>query len=342
MRQADPSIKIGAIGGLNQGRYAIVNYDDWNKIVLEQAGDQIDFLAVHNAYAPLVARDYDKDVRTVYQAMLAAPVLIARNLDAISKQIERHAPDRAGEIGIAVTEWGPAFMFDPRNRYVDHVKTLGSALFAASTLKTFIESPRTEIANFFLLNDMSVLGWIGSRNGEFPPKPDWAATARYYAFQLFTRHFGDQLVTSTVEGPMYDSAAIGLVDAVKDVPYLDIVSSLSTDGETLYIIAVNKHFEAPIEASISLGGFVPTGRGAAWTLTGKAIDAHTGTTPLQIPGFGWAKQAAAEKNSRFHRGGPDEISLSSAPVEGVAAEFTYSFPPHSVTSLILERGASGK
>ena len=75
--------------------------------------------------------------------MLAAPVLIAANLAAVSKQIEECVPGDAAKIRIAVTEWGPAFAFDPHSRYADHCKTLGSAMFAASTLKAFIESPRT-------------------------------------------------------------------------------------------------------------------------------------------------------------------------------------------------------
>ena len=45
------------------------------------------------------------------------------------------------------------------------------------------------MANIWLLNDVTVLGWIGSRNGRFPPEPEWAPTARYYALQLYSRHF---------------------------------------------------------------------------------------------------------------------------------------------------------
>ena len=37
-------------------------------------------------------------------------------------------------------------------------------LFVASAMKNFIESPKTNIANFWFLNDFSVLGWIGSRS----------------------------------------------------------------------------------------------------------------------------------------------------------------------------------
>lgn len=337
MRGADAGIKVGAIGGENQGLYAGVTYPKWNQTVLEKAGDQMDFLAVHNAYAPAVFFGDKQDVRTVYKGMLAAPVLIARNLETVSRQIGQYAPAHASRIKIAITEWGPYFSLDPKSRYVDHNKTLGSALFVASALKAFIESPQTDIANFFLLNDVSVVGWIGSRNGEIPPNPDWAPSARYYAFQLYTRHFGERLVSSRASGPTFDSETVGLIDAVRGAPYLDIVSSLSADGRTLYVMAINKHFDSSIEGTISIKGFEPRDGGVAWTLNGTGIDAHTGTTPLKIPGLSWARQAEDDQNPRFSRGGANEVTLTSSAVKGMGRQFTYQFPAHSVTSLVLTR-----
>ena len=54
----------------------------------------------------------------------------------------RFLMDGTNEIGLAVTEWGPWFQVDPQGRYTDHVKTLGSALYVASTLKVFVEELR--------------------------------------------------------------------------------------------------------------------------------------------------------------------------------------------------------
>ncbi|MGH9784009.1 MAG: hypothetical protein ACRD88_07465, partial [Terriglobia bacterium] len=337
MRAADPRIRIGAIGGENRERYQVVSYPNWNRTVLERAGNEIDFLAVHNAYAQGVISDPDPDLRKVYRAMLAAPVLVARNLDQIARQIDQYAPGRAAEIGIAVTEWGPFFQVDPSGRYVDHNKTLGSALYAASILKALIESPRVEIANFHNLHDFGIMGWIGSRNNKFPPNPDWAPTARYHALQLFTSHFGEQLVESTTVGPRYDSEAIGMVGAVRNVPYLDVVSSLSADGQRLYILAINKHFDSPIETEITLRGFAADSRAAAWTLNGTGLDAHTGTMPIALPGLRWGRQVEDSRNPRFSKGGPREITLSSSTVNGAGARFTHRFPSHSVTSLELTR-----
>lgn len=339
MRQADPRIKIGAIGGENQGRYAIVSYPGWNRTVLEKAGSQIDYLSVHNGYAPVVLDDR-QDLRTVYRAMFAAPTLFRRNLQTLARQLKTHAPDR--DIPIAVTEWGPFFQVDFKSRYVDHNKTLGSALFTASAFKVLLESPQTQIANFWLLNDVSVLGWIGSRSKAFPAKPDWAPTARYFALQLYRRHFGQILVKSTSTGPTYDSEAVGFVEPVEGVGFLDVVSSTGEDGQRLYIMGINKHFDRPIDASINIRGFTPESNGIAWTLNGKSIDANTGTVVIDVPGLGLAKQAKDSHNPRFEHGGAGEITLTRSAVTDAGTGFTYRFPPHSVTSIVLKQVQAAK
>jgi alpha-N-arabinofuranosidase len=331
MRAADSNIRIGAIGGENFGLYRMNGYPDWNRVVLSRAADRMDFLAVHNAYAPMVFVDRGDDVRTVYAAMLAAPVLIAENLATLSKQIDEFAPRRASAIRIAVTEWGPWFQADPKGRFLDHVKTLGSALFVASTLKTFIESPRTDIANAFKLVDNAYLGWIGPRRGHYVPK------APYYALQMYTHHFGSILVHTRTESPINESAPVGLVAAVPRVPYLDVLSGLSEDGKTLYLMAVNKHLDTPITAAIRIQGFAPGTQARSWTLNGSGIDAHTGTELPTIPGLNWGRQAADQPRGQFHAGGSGEVAITTGTVGEIAETFQYTFPAHSVTAIEIRR-----
>jgi len=331
MRSESADIRVGAIGLENYGRYQMNAYSDWNRIVLEKAGGAMDFLAVHNAYAPMVFEDSGDDVSTVYAAMLAAPVLIARNLADVSRQIEQFAPSHASRISIAVTEWGPWFHAVPDSRFVDHSKTLGSALFVASTLAAFVRAPRVQWATAFKLVDNAYLGWIGLRGGEYAPK------APYYALQLFSRHFGTRVVTTTTQSPTYDSPGVGLVAAVEGVPYLDVVSSLSDDGNTLFVIVVNRHFTASITTQFTLEGFAPVEAGAATVLNGTGIDAHTGTELPKIPGLKWARQSSAVFEPRFERGGPDEVGVRTMPLCGVATSFSHVFPAHSVTALELHR-----
>ncbi|MDX2149900.1 MAG: hypothetical protein SFV54_04140 [Bryobacteraceae bacterium] len=332
MRAVDPRIKIGAIGGKNFGRYNVVSYPDWNRTVLTIAGSQIDFLAVHNSYAPVLVDD-SMDARTVYRAMFAAPALLASNLASIAQEIATYAPAKAATLPIAVTEWGPFFQGSTAGKFVDHTKTLGSAIYAASVFKTFLESSATQMANFHTLHDLSIMGWIGNTDGRFPPDPKWTPTPRYNAFRLFRRHFGETLVQTSCSSPSFDTPAVGWVDAVPQVPYLDCLASLSADGKSLYLIAINKSFDNSMDTDIQIAGFVPTASATTWTLTGDAIDAHNGTVPLQLPGVTWARQTEDWVNPGFSSG---TVSFTGA-TSPAGQRFTYRFPPRSVTSLQFTR-----
>ncbi len=326
MRKVDPSIKIGAIAEENYSLNAAKGYRDWTEQVLKTAGSKIDFLAVHNAYAPALFSDKNVDVRTVYAAMLAAPIHIRESLKRISDKIENLVPGRGSQIAIAVTEWGPYFQITPDGRFVDHAKTLGSGLYVATALKTFIESPHVEVANAFKLVDPLFMGWIGKRGDEFRP------TGPYYATQMFTQHFGTKVVETSSMGPTYDSRSVGWADSASDVPYLDVVSSRSADDRKLYVMVINKHFDDSIRATIRLQDFRPTG-GSAWIMSGTGIDANTGTEPFRAPGVQWAKQASA---GRFDRGAVNEISIRHEGLQRVSTAFEFEFPKHSIVSLEID------
>jgi len=321
MRREDPSIKIGAIGGENYGRYILVDYPAWNPILLTAAGQEIDFISLHNAFSPVNLYDQDLDVRTVYAAMLASPQAIRRNLRTVGLQIDILVPQRRNDIRIAVTEWGPLFHFEP-SPYVLHVRTLGSALYIASALKQFIDTPRVNLTCTFTLLSDGFIGWLGKRNGE------WAANAQCFALQMFTRHFGPWRVLSYYGCPTFDSTQVGIFEAETGVPTLDVLASLDEDRRTLFLMVVNKHFDLPADAAIDLGNFRPSGAGTAWTLDGTGLDANTGTDLS-----GWGLPAQDEINPRFLQGGPSEVAITSAPLDGVRREFRYRFPPHSITSI---------
>jgi len=263
----------------------------------------------------------------VYRALVAYPKLVADNLRDINKDIETFAPAHAGRIKIAITEWGPLFAYDMKNRWIDHSKTLGSALFVASMLQTFLRADRLEMANFFKLTENGFMGWIGA-DGE--PKPS------FYALQLYTAHFGSRLIETATDVPTFDSRAMGLVDAVQQVPYLDVLGSLSGDGATLHLMVVNKDFNNPIDTEIQTVGFAPSTQAKAWTLTAASLDANNGK---DLPGFGlfWARQASAPDNPMFESGRPGTVALAESLVAGAGPSFRYAFAPRSVTAIELKR-----
>jgi len=327
MRRADPGIKIGAIGGINCGKYSFVSYPDWNETVLSKTGDKIDFLAVHNAYAPLLINSQAVDPEQVYLALLAAPQLIKANLDALTKQIDATAAAGARKLFLAVTEWGPFFDVRPSSEWVDHVKTLGSGLYVAEVLRVFMESPRVEVANFFKLTEPSFMGWMGPKNGRYVPK------APYLAFQLYRKHFGNVLIATEVTSPVFDSPGAGVVGPIKDVPYLSAVAALDEQKHALYLMIVNKHFTDAIEARIKLSGLKVGQPGRVRILAGSSIDAHTGTGLPEIPGIAWGQQKTVTPGTRFDAPEMDNVHVETSDLSNIAAEFRYRLTPHSVTNL---------
>ncbi|MEO7143857.1 MAG: hypothetical protein ABI165_10190, partial [Bryobacteraceae bacterium] len=326
MKAVDPTIKIGADIEYNVAVSAFRLYPDWAGQILKLAGSSIDFLSVHNGLLPGLTTDAGWDVRTVYSAMLAAPLLLRDALNTLSTKIDTLAGPNAPNIRIGVTEWGPLFQTDPQSRFLDHVKTLGSALFSADVLKTLIENPRTDIGCAFKFIDGATQGWVGPLNGTFIEK------APYFALQMFTQHFGPNLVTTLVQSPTYDTRSIGWAEAVQGVPYLDVISSVDAARSTLYIIAINKNFDRAIDASVVVGGFSASGVGTAWTLNGTAVDANTGTQVLGMI----APQAVADPDGQFYNGGPGQVEVTSASVNFSGDSLQYEFPAHSVTAIVVQ------
>ena len=327
MRAVDPGIRVGAIGGLNYGNYRFIADDRWTETLLARAAGAMDFLSVHDAYAPVVMGVKPAvDGRKVYEAMLAAPVLIEANLRDVSRLLERYEkPGR--HIAIAVTEWGPLFHVAPDSPWVDHAKTMGSALFVASAMNSMLRTPRVEIANFFKLNEPSFMGWIGRRHGR------WITTAPYQVFRLYRHRLGRNLVRASVDGPTYAARALGAIAAVDRVPYLDAIATF--DGTTVTLIVTNKSDTQPIDARIALRGVAGTGAVAVEGVYGDGYDANTGTELPEVRGLRWARQADL---GEFARGAPERIHalserVAAATREADGAAITYRFRPLSVTSL---------
>lgn len=336
MRAADPEIRVGAIGGLNAGRYRFMSDDRWTEILLSEAAAHIDFLAVHNAYAPLVIGvSPDTDPKAVYRAMFAAPTLIEANLKALSALIARHeSPQRP--VALAVTEWGPSFHLSPDSPWVDHVKTMGSALFVASTLNVFVREPRMETANFFKLTDLGFMGWIGLRAGT------WTPTLPAMAFGLYRQRLGRTLVHSSLASPRFDSHALGAIAAVRGVPWVDAVATYD-DGK-LVVMLVNRSDTLTLDTELLLRGVRRVGQAQADGFSAESLDANTGTELPQIPGLKWARQVDL---GRHAKGAPSEVRVIreavTARIEAgsndAGTRLVYRLKPLSIVALTFDQVA---
>lgn len=338
MRAKDPSIRIGAIGGLNYGKYQFIGEPRWTETVLRNATEPVDFLAIHDAYAPVVIGASDQlDPRAVYNAMLAAPVQIAQNLKDVAALLARYEkPQRP--IGIAVTEWGPFFHVLPSSPWVDHVKTMGSSLFVSATLNVFLRNPRVEMATFFKLADIGFMGWIG-RKGE-----QVRATAPFEVFKLYRQYLGHNLVQAETRSPTYASIDVGVVAAQAAVPLLDAVATL--DGDMLSVIVVNKSETQRMVTALTLKGTQSYGSATVRSIRAAGFDSNTGTTLPVIHGLEWGTQVTL---GRFDKGSPTEIMAEEKTLPGAVADVgagpdqlvNYTFAPLSVTCITFTKVKRG-
>jgi alpha-L-arabinofuranosidase len=329
IRREIPNARIAAIGLKNYGRYNFNNYPKWNEIVLDRAGEFIDYLAVHNAYAPLAQGARPDEGTRVYRAMWAAPKLIARNLRETAKQIDQLAGQSAAEIKLAVTEWGPFFAIDPASPFFDHVKTLGSAVFVARALNVFLRDSRTTVANSFKLSDWLKMGWIGlTEDGGF------RATPALSVLELYARGLAGELIDVELEGPVFSSAPTGFIDAVQDAPAIDAVASLRDDGQMVVLLSSAAMYR-PATVTVVTGG----NGGYHLTqhlLTGPAPDAHRATRMIEVPGIEFANPAPVGERGAMHISTPDSVPVIELEPQRVGATFEVSLPPSSVLRLLLQ------
>ena len=328
MKAADPKIRIGAIGGDETGILPVVQYPGWNQIVLQQAGSSIDFLSVHNAYSPVMFYDNGESLETVYRAMLSSSHDVKTSLDSIASHINQFAPsDARSRIQIVVSEWGPLFHTSPLSRFVDHPKTLASALMTASVLMTFIEQPKVEAAQYFKMYDNSFAGLLGLRNGA------WQETAPFYALQLFRRNFGVKLISTTVQSPAYRTDSAGIVTSRDGNSLLQAVSSLNAKGTVLYVMLLNKSLTDATSVSLNLSNLKLGATATVRTLRGTGIDANTGTQLPTPDKIAWATQAVASTNPRFYQGAPGEVGIVTQSLSGIKSTFSYTVPAASLVAL---------
>ncbi len=328
-------IKVGGVGLKNEGRYRFNSFPEWNREVLSLAGQEMDFFDQHNAYAP-VGIGAKVSFRDGYRALLAAPVRIQRNLREVATEARALGAGRGGRLPLAVTEWGALFHITTESPWTDHAKTLGAALFTASLLKAFVEVPELEIALQFKLTGLLYMGLLATPQGtkfskslDYPFRP----TSPYLAMQLFTQHTGEVLVASETDSPSFPGPEIGWSSAVPAAPYLETLATINEDGSRLHLLFVNKSFAAPASVRLLIKNFTPSPSGSVWILDGSDLGAHTGTAPVEVPGYAWAGPVRPEG------AGPPaaDVAIVQSERRDLDAEMQLELRAHSVTVIEMLR-----
>ena len=213
--------------------------------------------------------------------------------------------DREHNIKLVVDEWGPWYRpggeATPTNQ-LEQIPTLRDAVFSGMALDIFNRHPeKVAMANCAQL--------INCLNSLYLAHEDkFCVTPVGHVFAMYADHQGGQGLRTIFSVPdvTYDRDG-------KQARFWGLKGSASLHDKQLVLTAVNPDVSAVRETEIVVRG-ASVQSGSATTLTDSDIHAHNSFEQRNV------------------------VSPQSKPVDGKSGTLTYTFPPASVTKLVLKLG----
>ena len=309
LRAVDPNVKMGALGCHDTGAFNLCFEPDWNRRVLTSVHQKIDFLAIHNSYAPAIAATQAVDDDTMFRALLASTEYIRSNMQLQASDVRNYAQAASQNLFLAITEHAPLFV--PGTSSADDPqlvrdRCLGSALFSALTLNVFFSEPSVGMGVH--INPNSPV-WQAAVQTDLDGFSHPVRSAYFYVVLLYSAAVGGQFVPVSVQGATkYSSTSLGIIPALSNVPVLDAIGVLQPGSGTTFLYVVNRDLHSAVTANIDFAGFASGGL--------VSLKADT----LNGPEYLSCNTAAA----------PETVSISSVSLPA-QAQIQYTLPPHSLT-----------
>lgn len=321
LKAVDHDIVVGAIGGLNNTHS---RNRGWMDTLLKGAGHKIDFIALHNSYAPIILGKFDytseKNRLKAYKAMLAQVEYVKADVAAVKNKIRQYLPKKANAIRIAITEHFPIFGIDSGQggrkqllENLDQSRTMAAALYTGTVLTAIVNDPAIFMAHYLNPTHRYYGAFLNESSEGITRNPV------YYVYYMYRNYFGDELVFSKFEGTTFSTPSLGMVPAISNAPILEVAAAMKSDG-TITIAVVNKDLKDQQSATINLLG----GR--------KAVE-----TKIYILSSLWPNATTASplsKSTRRQR----KMKIDQDTIR-LAQEQVVTFPPHSFNILELKTAA---
>ncbi len=277
----------------------------WNEVVLRQAGDVFQILALQLFQPGFQAWEQSLSAQEDAYNQAAAPYAAEQALRNTAELLQRYAPGKGIQLGIDAWNYWPAPLENAASLH-QNVPNLQSALYTAGMLNAFIrQSKHLAVASqAYLIND---LGLIQSDSQQA------YATPNAYPFQMLQQMEVIALKTE-VETPGYANDAYGNLPAFEKVPYVDVAATRSRSGRRLVLSIINRHPTARSDLSVRLFDFGALVLRKAWLLKGADLQ---------------------DANSFAH---PENVKIKEVDLRSIGsrARFTLDLPPHSVSVITLE------
>ncbi len=273
------------------------DYSKWDRTLLEIAGDYIDYLSLH-VYIPGKALVVMPNNIKAFYNIVAGAFEMERRLQWMADEIKDVMGDK--RIPIAFDEWGP--WWNIRQLY-EGFYTLREGIFAATVFEILHRNANSvRIANFAQL--VNVIPLIVTSPTDVYHNPI------YLALQLFSNYSEKFVVSFKTECDIRANPRYGNI-ALTEIPLLGCSVTINESKNRLVIIGINRHTHHEIPTNISIANFNPEPIAKVFELNGPHHSAYNDFD---------------KKN---------EVKITQIEIDSVGTEFTYNFPAHSVTALLL-------
>jgi alpha-N-arabinofuranosidase len=305
MRQIDPDLELVVCGSSSA---AMQTFGEWERVVLEQTYDDVDYISCHAYYEP-TGEDYG--------SFLASAVDMDRFIEAVVATADHVKAVRRSDktIDISFDEWNVWYqtryqevdrITDPQTWPVaprlleDSYSVLDAVVFGSLLISLIRHADRVTAASLAQL--VNVIAPIMTE----PGGPAWRQTT-FFPFALTSKLARATALELKLDSPTYETDRYGAV------PIVDAVATHDQDGGGTTIFAVNRSLTDEVTLQIDVLGLGPVTRAKAVSLFDD--DIHAANT-LEDP-----ERITPRDNDS---------------VEVVQNVITVTLPPVSWTALTLE------
>jgi len=301
MKWVDPSIKLVACGSEDS---------EWNRVVLEHLVNLADYISLHdyegtNDYYEMLGsvRRVEALIRRTSQAIEDTDHLRGKSDPILALSL----PDIKDKkkIEIACDEWNiwyrkwNIWRRDIPNP-VEETYNLRDALWTASVLNLF-----QRMGNVVTMANLAQM--VNAIAPIFTNEEGLYLQPIYFPMELYRRECGSQFLSSDVQSPTFSSKSY------RDVPYLDVSPTMSTDEKQIALAVVNRHETASIATKVELRRGPLAGNATVYEINGANSSVENSFTS------------------------PHNVGTTQKSINISGQEFDYDFPAHSITLIKLQR-----
>jgi len=246
MRKVDPDIYIGAVAFEKDGEAEYAGHHFWTKGLLEQLQGKADYLILHQYFMwPFSGDTYTNPSNETLFGNLHE---VADDKASLYKMIDSYAPSEK-DIPVVLTEFNLLNASSPNT--IQLINGLFTAEVVGESLRAgYVASNYWDWKNGL---DQKMKGDMGMLASSDPSAGDGTPRPAYYTYALYSRVFGDHLVSA-------DSSD----------PTVKVYASRFSGGE-LGLVIVNEN-DKNKSVLFDLGGFKAQGKLMGWVLTGKDLN----------------------------------------------------------------------